>query len=377
MMNRLSLLKGIDSTVGAFLCKTLGNVNFLIKPDITPAPIKPETIRRILLIRPGGMGDMILLVPVLKMLREKIPDAEIDIVCEKRNLEVLSLIGMRENAIAYDSSPFKLLHQLKKRRYDVVIDTEQFHHFSAIFGLLSGAPCRIGFKINPRRNPLYTHLISYDPDGFEGLQFMNLLSPLGISVIPYNLQHAFAGLPLETPPQHINDFDTKDRPLVVIHPGASTRLKQWDPKKFLQLTRQLAERFNADIACLGNKNERGIAASITENIPQTGPSRIKSYAGKLDLPATACLLKHASLFVGSDSGLAHLAIALDIPTVIIFGPTDHIKWGLQNARHLIVKKQIPCSPCFIFGYHKPCRAMACMNEISVEDVMVQCEKVMP
>jgi ADP-heptose:LPS heptosyltransferase len=359
---RVRLLKILDVTVGFFLCWTTGYILHLFRRN-APAGASgvpcPDAIRRILVIRPGGMGDMILLQPMLRSLRQRCPQAEVDLVCEKRNRDIPALAGKSGRVILYDAHPFGLIGKLRRGQYDVVIDTEQFHYFSAIMAILSRAPVRIGFKINPGRNTLYTHLVNYDLEGYEAGEFMRLLVPLGIkdeSVVKGCL----------TRPGR-----TEGRSgAVVIHVGASTRYKHWETGKFVDLVKRLAgaEGYaSGPIILVGGRRETGLAGDISR---QAGlGDRVKVMAGSLTIPQTADLIGSASLFIGGDSGLAHLAVALGTPTVVLFGPSDHKKWGASGQGNVVVRTELPCAPCFIFGYHKFCHSIACMSGITVEHVM--------
>jgi ADP-heptose:LPS heptosyltransferase len=160
------VLKFLDATVGGLLCWFGGYwLHWGRRESGVSLPGVPADIRRILVIRPGGMGDMVLLLPMLKALRQHYPVAAIDLVCETRNREIPGLAGDPAELLLYDAHPLQTLVRLIRRRYDLTIDTEQFHYFSAVMTWFSGAPVRIGFKINPGRNPLYTHLINSDLTG--------------------------------------------------------------------------------------------------------------------------------------------------------------------------------------------------------------------
>jgi ADP-heptose:LPS heptosyltransferase len=98
-------------------------------------------------------------------------------------------------------------------------------------------------------------------------------------------------------------------------------------------------------------------------------------AGRLTIEQTAKMISGAALFVGGDSGLAHLAAAYDIPAVVMFGPSDAEKWCRESETVAVVRKPMACSPCFIFGYHKYCRTIACMDQIDVDAVLAACRKV--
>lgn len=223
---------------------------------------------------------------------------------------------------------------------------------------------KIGFKINPTRNPLYTHLINYAPGGNEGQQFFRLLAPLGITeqeqkrpeikpapnvALPRDLEEEISGL-------------TASGRYAVIHPGASTVYKQWGIQKYKELGEHLNRDHELGIVVVGDKDGQAGSGKIAGT--PSGMCR----ANGLTLEQTAHLVKQSEIFIGSDSGLAHLAAALDIPTVVLFGPSDHLKWGIESPRNRIVRKELPCSPCFIFGYHKPCRRVDCMARITVDEV---------
>jgi len=135
-----------------------------------------------------------------------------------------------------------------------------------------------------------------------------------------------------------------------------------------------ATSFTERIGLLGAGREEAVARVIAE---QAGlGERVVVLAGRKTLRQVAGLIGRARLFVGGDSGLAHLAVALDVPTVVMFGPSDARKWGVQGGRHAVVRKARACSPCFIFGYHKFCRSIACMADIEPEQVLEACRRVL-
>ncbi len=367
-------MKILDATLGFWLCWILGYFHYLRN---APASTPPDSMpKRILIIRPGGMGDMILLIPVLKYLAGRFPAAQMDIVCEKRNIDILRLAGFENNAVAYDAGMLRVFSMLRSRKYDVAIDTEQFHNSSAIITFLSRAALRIGFKINPHRNLLYTHLVNYNLDGYEGTQFARLLTPLGIDDFSYNLEGCLSVG--ETSMTHglkeKLDNLTKTGKLVTIHPGSTSIYKQWDIRKFSKLVHRLTTDRALQILLIGGNNDIQQANEILKETGNSG--KIISLTGQLTLQETAEIIHKSRFFISGDSGLAHLAIAVGTPTIVIFGPTDPEKWGLRNSRHKIVRKPLACSPCFIFGYHKLCHSIDCMANISPEEVFAACDALL-
>ncbi len=360
---RTSLLKHLDATAGGWACRAAGRWTYLRGREIHLDAVDPAAVRRVLVIRPGGIGDMLLLLPVLQALRRGFPDAEIDVVGERRNLAILQAAAVPVRGLPYDRHSAGFLAALVRTPYDAALDFEQFHNFSAFFAFLSGAPVRVGFNINPLRNPIYTHLAPYDPLGREHAEFARLLAPLGIGaaeVPPFEGCLADREWPAPAAP----DARRPDGAgYVVVHPGASGRFKQWAPARYGAVARRLQER-GLEIVALGDRGDADAAATIARCCPRP----IVNAAGRTSLAEAAGLIKGARLFLSGDSGLAHLAAALGIPCVTVFGPSDERKWGACGKSHRAVVSDVPCRPCCIFGYRKPCHSIACLDRVSAEQV---------
>lgn len=367
------ILKFLDATAGWFACWALGGArHWLRMNDDTPPALAGKPLTRMLVIRPGGIGDMVLLLPALEFLRKKFPGIVIDMICERRNREVLSLAGWPDTILQYDA-PVQMLAHLRRNRYDAVLDSEQFHYFSALMSVLARSPARIGFKISPGRNLLYTHLINYDLEGHEADQFMALLRPLEIGVPPARPPALSA--PPAAPPRIAEWCDTPGVLLVAIHPGGTTAYKRWAPDRFLELLRRLSDDSRLVFTILGDRRDCRLADSIA--LRAGLGQRILSLAGQLTLTQTASVLARASVCIGGDSGIAHIAGALKTPTITLFGPSDSRKWGNRSTGHILLQGQPACAPCCIFGYHKLCHSIACMAAIPVEDVLKACYSVLP
>ncbi len=379
------LLKSLDATFGRWACRLLGWRDYLHAHR--QAPVKPPATltaagRRVLVIRPGGLGDMILLLPALRALSRTFPDARIDILCEGRNAVIPALAGFQGDILRYDGNPYRLWRRLRRNRYDTVIDTEQFHHFSAVAARLTGAPHRIGFKINPARNLLYTHLVNYALDAPEAVQFMRLLEPFGLREPTAAVDGLLAASAeaIALPPQVSGIVRSGDRwNAVAVYPAASTAYKQWPRTRFHELIVALTGELGLDVILVGGSEALPVCRELTAGLdgrPDSTP-RVITTAGLTSLPQTAAILRRVRLFVGADCGLTHLAVAVGTPTVTLFGPSDPLKWGHPTSPHQILHQGLSCSPCFIFGYHRLCRTRACMAEISTETVLAACRQSCP
>ena len=376
LLSRVNVLKGVDATLGALLCRLTAWFGPVYDTGATSVPPPPDSIRRILVIRPGGMGDMLLLLPALQALRSRFPGVHLTVVCEQRNLGVLRLAGIEHTALPYDVAPLHLLRTLTRAPFDVAIDTEQFHHFSALFARLSRAPVRIGFKINPLRNPLYTHLVNYALEGHESSQFARLLAPLGITTTP-NLNGLLAAPPppLAAPLEPDLAAFAPAGVFAVVHPGSSNEYKLWPDSRFVEVVGRLRRDHALPVVLLGDTRDAERGQHLVSACQEAGVP-VLSLQGRLGLEEAAAVIRRARCFIGIDSGMAHLACAAGRPTVVLFGPSDAQKWGVDGRAHATVKAELACAPCFIFGYHKPCHSVACMQQITVEAAMAACARVL-
>ncbi len=346
---KTSIIKLIDTFIGKPLCLLLGQIDQLL--GLSPKDIPFPSIKKVLVIRPGGLGDFIYLLPTLKALKEHCPGIQMDVLAEKRNAAAATLYDGIDNLLFYDSHPLSTLHHLIKAKYDVVIDTEQFHNFSSILAYLSKAKVRIGFNTNPFRNHLYTHLIDYSLTGQEAEQFLQLLSPLGINTKDIS---NFISLPPANNPGPA---------YYVVAPKAGDRFRFWAISKYQEVIDHLLKDPNAQVVLVGGKNEAKMLSKL-----KTDP-RIKNLCSKTSLVELCQLLMGCKLFIGCDSGISVLANALKTQSVLIFGATDERKWTIKGQDKIVVRKNLPCSPCYILGQHKPCKNIDCMAAITSEDVI--------
>jgi ADP-heptose:LPS heptosyltransferase len=132
------------------------------------------------------------------------------------------------------------------------------------------------------------------------------------------------------------------RPLIGIHAGAHAPARRWPAERFAVVADHLAQRFGAQIVLTGGPGEEEIAQAVAQRM--AAPALC--VAGQTSLGGLAALIDRLDLFIANDTGPAHLADALGTPSVTIFGPADHRRWApLDQRRHPIVRRPVPCSPC--------------------------------
>jgi heptosyltransferase II len=279
-------------------------------------------------------------------------------VGEKRNRAMAALTDVFDEILCYDDKPIEFLKRLRSGGWDVVVDTEQFHYSSAVFALLSKAPVRIGFKIMPSRNELYTHLIDYPMDRHESEAFSLLIVPL---VGRFERPIPLTGLIDRTRlPDKIPGLPGDARGLLAVFPYGGSREKAWPAGRWTEIIRRLLGKDAGPVVLVGGDDSVKLSREIIRSV---NDPRLISVVGKLSLPQTASVLTRARLYVGCDTGVTHLALALGTRTVALFGASDERKWGPPEGAGRSITSPVPCRPCSIYGYVKRCRTIDCMDRI--------------
>jgi len=247
-------------------------------------------------------------------------------------------------------------------RYDVVIDTEQWYRLSAVVARFVSAPVKIGFDTNGRRR-MFTHTIRYDQHVYEMDNFFSLLKPLGI-----DCTRSAETKTLLLPTQSVSNTHQLLQSLVsesfiTIFPGASISERRWGADRFRSVAEALSA-FGVNIVVVGGKEDRQQGEVIA------GGGLGLNLVGLTSLAETAAIIQKSSLLVSGDSGLLHMAVVFDVPTVSLFGPGQAKKWAPRGGRHIVINKGLPCSPCTVFGNTPPCpHHIRCMCDITVDDVV--------
>lgn len=351
-------LKVADLVVGRTLCA-------LLPRTAEPSPGETRPPSRILVIRPGGIGDAVLFLPMLQALHAAWPGVAIDLLAERRNANVVAPTGLVADLFLYDRFPGDLW-RVVRRGYDLVIDTEQYHCLSAVMARLCRAPRRIGFGTNVRRRMLTTAL-PYSQETYEARSFLALAESATGQPAPFDPEAVFYPL-AESDRQFAR---TALEPIaelmrVAIHPGASIPQRRWPPERYAQLARMLAER-GVGVVVLGGATDREAAQQITRQL--VGFPHV-SLAGSSSLAQAAAAVAECDVYVSADTGVLHLAYAVGTPSVHLFGPGVLAKWGPPGSRFRSLGVAVPCSPCTTYGYTPPCcQGLVCMLKITAEDVL--------
>jgi len=345
---KIKIIKRLDSLTGVPLTRFL------------PAPVyQPDIqVRSILVIRPGGIGDALLLAPAITALKVKYAEASISILAEKRNAGAFVLIPSVDRVLLYDN--YRDFIELLFSRYDLIIDTEQWHRMSAVIARLVPSAIKIGFDTN-ERSRLFTHSVPYSHADYEAQSFLNLLKPLGIKETFANTA-SFLINPdkalLESEPL----LKKLKSPYISVFPGASVIERRWGVNKFRELVKRLASQ-GINTVIIGGKEDQLSAEAILSAANGLNMAGLSSIAG------TAAIIAGSKLLVSSDSGVLHIGVGLGIPTVSFFGSGIAKKWAPQGEMHTVLNRNLACSPCTLFGTTPVCpNKVRCLEEIDVETV---------
>ena len=331
-------------------------------------------IKRIGIIHLNQIGDLVFSLTLLRALKEKYPGATIHSILRPHLKELLIQSPFVDKVIDRNKGIKNTLGLLKKIRrgdYDLLISLSNSSEcmFLATF---SGAKVKAGFKHFP------WDLVLDAKDKIEGhhswYNNFKLLKKMGIDA----QKKDYVGL-LVLPPEGIDPslFQPQGK-YVVISPGASARrrIKAWEERKFANLILLLKRTYGFNPVLVGGRDDVEQVARIIDAVRekddgvQVGP--VVNLAGKVGLKDLCYVLEDASLFVGVDSGVMHLASSLDVPVVGVFGPSDPFYVGPQNERSAVVREEMECIPCYLKG----CADRTCMKRLDVEKVFDACQRVL-
>ncbi|MCR4293103.1 MAG: glycosyltransferase family 9 protein, partial [Candidatus Kuenenia sp.] len=324
------------------------------------------SFEKICIIHLNQIGDLVFSLPLLKALRDNFPGASIHSVVKPYLGELLSdspyvdVVIRRENGL---KSKVKLLRKIRRAGYDLLI-TLSHSEECLLLTALSKARIKAGFSHFP------WDLCLDIKEKIEGHNSWHnnskLLKHLNIAVS----KNDYVGL--------INIKDSSDYPglpekFVIIAPGASSKRfsKTWEHNKFAELILLLEKNYGLIPVLVGGRENMDYNSRIISILQERNvEASLVNFTGKLSLRALCSVLKAASLFVGIDSGIMHLASSMDIPVVGLFGPTDPFFVGPQNSRSIVVREEeMKCVPCYL----RDCKHRDCMRKLEVNKVFHACE----
>ncbi len=325
-------------------------------------------MKNILVIKLRYIGDVLLATPTLQAIKAAFPASQLTMLVSRGTEDVLKenphldhIMVLEKGSLA---AQWQFAADLRRRRFDIVIDLTDGDR-SAFLSWISGATVRIGFNNERRlRGLCYTKVVQANAAGSHRIE-RDLAAVKSLGIAPAD---KMPKLWLTSDDDRAADKLLRqlgvrpDQPIVVLQPGARYWFKAWPSDRFVELADRLAMRCRCQILIGGSREEEDLARRIC-NASKCQPI---SLAGQTTLKQFAAVVKRASLFIGNDSGVMHIAAAVGTPVVALFGPSNPAEWGPQGRLVYSIYKGMDCRSCF----HPTCRRGedSCMKQISVDEV---------
>lgn len=376
------------------------------RKDPASLNLEPRTPNSILVVKLADIGDALGTLPAVRAWRATFPAARIDALVtpgparavfdrEPAVDEVLTFAKGDFDAVRGMADPRALRAlidfglSLRKRRYDAVI---LFHHLTTTWGarkfralaLVAGAPIVAG--LDNGRGDFLTHAARDAGFGAkaEWAYWLDVVGLLG--AFTRDTRPTFPVTAAETSAAHA--LIGEGRPYVVLHPGVGgyAPARQWPVARLAAVGTMLAA--DGYTLVITGGRDAGAKTAATELRAALGATPALDLTGTCDLGTTAVVYAESALFIGSDSGMAHLAAAVGAACIAVFGPSNHRAWApydaiecnpgaldiAAGARVVVLRSTIPCSPCFYTGYTlgRPngCPSRSCLQDVQANDVYV-------
>jgi lipopolysaccharide heptosyltransferase II len=329
---------------------------------------------RVLLSRLQYLGDVILSLPAARALRDRFPRAPIDYLARGPAADVLAgeaifdrVVRMPARGEGYRST-WRMLRRLRERQYAVAIDLYA-NPRSALTMKLSGAPMRIGGSRRGRR-VLYTHPVWVPPTVRSAALFhMAHLKPLGIDAPASKPSLTISQAEREHAVRHLARCGVRPgAPVVGIHPGGKWEVKRWPAEYFAALAERLIER-GIQVVVLCGPGEEAYRDVVRDRLGQRA-----AYLPVLPIRQTAAVIHALDAIAVCDGGIMHVAVAVDTPTVGIFGSSEPEVWFPYEMYGPYTAAYVPitCRPC----HSHLCSHISCLRKLTVDMVEEKLHRVM-
>jgi heptosyltransferase-2 len=330
---------------------------------------------RCLVIQTAFLGDAILTVPLLGLLRRDERVSDVTVVAAPPGAGFLAGQRVADRVVSYDKRGTdagtrgltRIGRTLAELGPDVAIVPHRSFR-SALLALLSRAPVRAGFDVSGG-SWLLTRRLPYRAEQHEIDRIASLASAVGVAVpggrVPFELtvpdgagpklDAALAGGPAATPPR------------IVVAPGSRWATKRWSPSGFAAAATTLSEELGAAVAVVGAAEDADVGAAVASGVE----TDVVDLTGALPLPQLVALVAGARLVLSNDSAVAHIAAGLGVPVVAVFGPTVPAQgFAPYTDASRIVEAPLPCRPCGRHGSER-CRTGThdCMELVAPGDVV--------
>lgn len=323
-------------------------------------------MNKILVKGNNWLGDCVMSIPTINSLKKIFKNSTITIL-SKPGLSSLYKLVPRVDSVIEHTNFLPTIFKLRKQEYDIVLILPRSLG-SAMLGAAPKSKMRIGYKTDGR-GLLLTHRLKRSSDILKKHRVYYY----------HHLLSVFGEVPSVEPPRlELNDtlekgaVDTVGKSnFIGLNPGATYgEAKMWYTDRYIELSKRLLKEFDMEILVFGAGQDQVIANKIEKAVGHG----IRNFTGKTNIEQLSALISRCKLFVTNDTGPMHIADALGIPVVAIFGPTDPVTTRPFSDNHILIRKELECSPCL--ERVCPLKHHNCMKMIEVNEVFDACKRIL-
>lgn len=337
---------------------------------------------KILIIKLSSIGDVIHTLPSLCAIRRMYSDAVIDWLVEEDAAGIIIGHNLLNDCIVVRRKKWlkkplsndtwrdisRVIKTLKNTNYDIVIDFQGLIK-SGIWALLSKGKKRMGFRRRRELSSIFLNeaLPPYNPDLHAVDRYLQLAEHIGVDVLPVEFPLSIKQDEKQKALSILKENGILEgQPFILVNPIARWETKLWGNERFASLCNLITDKFDMRVVLTGS----GLIVSEIDKIIAMTNRKTINLTGKTGLKELMAVINYSKLMITVDSGPMHIAAAIGKPVIALFGPTAPWRTGPYGSGHTIIRKDLPCSPCFL----RRCRDVRCMKEIKVEDVMTAVER---
>ncbi len=336
-------------------------------------PPLPKNPRNILIRSTNWIGDAIMTTPAVRSIRRNFPEAKITLLALPWVADVFRACPHIDHIFIYDKQgrhqgvrgKLRLAADLRQENYDLTILLQNAFE-AALITFLARIPVRGGY-ITDGRALLLTHRVRKHPEIKTKHQvhyYQEMLEGLGLQRSENSLELFFDPVAMQEADALLKEALQGEKvPVIGLNPGAAYGpAKRWPAAKYAELAGRLVAATGGLIVIFGTAADQEAAAEIAA----AAGERVLDLTGRTTLAQALACIARCSVFVTNDSGLMHVAAALNTPLVAVFGSTDHIATGPFSEQATVVRRPIECSPCM--KTHCSEGHFQCMEAITVQEV---------
>jgi len=326
--------------------------------------VRTGDVRRILVLNRNHIGDCLLTTPMLRALKRRFPRAHIAVAVPASNRDLLVTNPHVDEIVIrpeIQSWAAKIRFALETRRghYDLIISVQEkskFYGWAAWYSKLCNPKMPVTVALDhPRTRRFYQHVSPIHPEQHEVYKYLDVATMLGC---PRERNPVLELEPTAEARDNVRNLLTAidvdgDARFIGINPGGSKEEKRWPVERFAEVGDRLQAELGLPVIIFGGAADADRAQAIADGMSQ--PAFV--VAGRASLGDTAAFLERCRLLVTGDTGPMHMAVAMAVPVVALFGPTNPVKFGPFSTHKTVLRHEGGCAQC-----QRPC-----LHTISVDE----------